>query len=181
MLVLVCSSATCKPYAVPLLGKPHRREKPPLSPLPGNGSAPGRVRAEPSSPRGAPRGLPASAAPSTTGGDAPHRHPRLPPHFGTGVASPAGAAKSPFRAPTRSPCSPRPFVRGPEGPGVGSQSRAGRAGAAPVPQLDVEPVPAAVQGLLSAGAAVCRCCSDSCLFPSSFGSETTSQSPTQIP
>lgn len=103
-----------------------------------------------------------------------HTGTRHSPHFGTGVASP-GRGEMSLGEQTRSPCSPRLFVRGRRGLGW-SPSQAGRAGGAPVPQLGVEPASSA-----GVGAALSRRCPDSCRIPSRFGCERMSRSPAQIP
>lgn len=136
------------------------------------------VRAERSSPRGASERLPAAAAPSSTGGDAGAL-------LRTGsrgcLPVPAPASRPP-RPPPNPPSESRalPLLSpalssGPEGPGVVSPSQAGRAGAAPAPQLGVEPASSA-----SVGAAVCRCCPDSCCSHPLLGVTNASVS-TQIP
>lgn len=59
-------------------------------------------------------------------------------------------------------------------PELRSSRQARRAGGAPVPQLDVEPRPASSTGV---GPALCRCCPELGLFPSSSGGERMSRSP----
>lgn len=164
MLVLVCSSATCKPYAVPLLGKPHRREKPPPVPAPGDrlGSRQG-VRAERSSPRGVPRGLPAAAAPPGTRGDAeamlrtgthscrpisePASHPPRPPGNPPSENRPAPAARL------------GPLFGGRRGLGWGLRARQDGLGERRFLSWVLNHLPAPVWGLPSAGAAQTRVCS----------------------
>lgn len=169
MLVVVCSSATCKPYAVPLLGKPHRREKSPPVPAPGERLQAGKGPGGAEQPSGAPRGLPAAAAPSGPGA---MRGP---------CSVPAPAAAAPFRprhrvprrdiAPRsidRSRCSSGPFVRG----GVSEPGRTGWGSASSS---------AGCWPSFQRRGGGCRCCPDSRVFPSPFGSERMSRSPTQIP
>lgn len=133
-------------------GNPTAGRSRPPSPLPGSGSRQGRVRGERSSPR-EPRGVcrprQRRPAPGRCGAHAPSRPPRPPPHFGPGTASPAGT--SPLGASTAPAARPGPLS------GVGSPSRAGRAGGAPVPRLGADPASSA--GVGAAGAAQTPVCS----------------------
>lgn len=172
----MCSSATCKPYAVLPLGKtPQPGEAAPV-PAPGARlqAGCGRSGAALGEPRGVCRPRQRRPAPGRCGGDAPHRHPRLPLHFGTGVESPA---KSPSENRTLilTPAPPGPLFGGRRGLEWGLRAEQDGLGQRQFLSWMLN------QFQCRCGGCCLQVLPRLCLLPSSFGSERTSQSPTQIP